>query len=94
MGVDTVYSGSRYPAEFQNDIFFTDVNNGRVFVVDANNRSDVKYLYGTQAVPVDFTQGPDGYVYAVNLGANTISRLLIEPIRHPADAARERERRE
>ena len=48
VGVDTVYSGSRYPAEFQNDIFFTDINDGEVFVVDTNNRSDVKYLYSSR----------------------------------------------
>ena len=79
MGVDAVYSGSRYPAEFQNDVFFTDVNDGKVFVVDVNNRSDVKYLYSTEAVPVAFSQGPDGYVYVANLGGNTITRLLIAP---------------
>ena len=98
VGVDAAYSGSRYPAEFQNDVFFTDINDGEVFVVDVNNRSDVKFLYSTQAVPVAFSQGPDGYVYVANL-AGTITRLLIEPIQAPpgqkyADAARERERRE
>ena len=51
VGVDAPYSGSRYPAEFQNDVFFTDVDDGEVFVVDVNNRSDVKFLYSTQAVP-------------------------------------------
>ena len=80
MGVDAPYSGTRYPAEFQNDIFFTDINDGNVFVVDANNRSDVKFLYNTGAAPVAFSQGPDGYVYSANLGGNTITRLLIEPI--------------
>ena len=83
VGVDAAYSGERYPAEFQNDVFFTDVNTGRVFVVDVNNRSDVKFLYSTQAAPVAFRQGPDGYVYAANLGGNTITRLLIQPIQPP-----------
>ena len=83
VGVDAPYSGSRYPAEFQNDVFFTDVNDGEVFVVDVNNRSDVKFLYSTQAVPVAFSQGPDGYVYVANLAGNTITRLLIEPIQAP-----------
>ena len=79
VGVDAPYSGSRYPAEFQNDVFFTDVNDGNVFVVDVNDRSDVKFLYNTGAAPVAFGQGPDGYVYAANLGGNTITRLLIAP---------------
>ena len=83
VGAPYVYSGSRYPAEFQNDLFFTDVADGEVFVVDVNNRSDVKFLYSTQNYPVAFSQGPDGYVYVANLGAGNISKLLIEPIPAP-----------
>ena len=77
VGVDGVYTGSQYPAEFQNDIFFSDVNAGEVYVVDINN-SDVRYLYGSQLVPVAFSQGPDGYIYAANL-AGSITRLQIVP---------------
>jgi len=80
VGVDTPYSGSRYPAEFQNDLFFSDVTDGEVYVANVNNRSDVKFLYSSQDAPVAFSQGPDGYVYAANLGGNTITRLLIAPI--------------
>jgi glucose/arabinose dehydrogenase len=85
VGVDAPYSysGSQYPTEFQNDVFFTDVNTGRVYVVDVNNRSDVKYLYSTETAPVAFSQGPDGYVYVANLGGGTITRLLIEPSGDP-----------
>ena len=85
VGVGAPYSGSQsqYPAEFQNDVFFTDVNTGRVYVVDVNNRSDVKYLYSTQGAPVAFSEGPDGYVYVANLGAGTITKLLIAPSDHP-----------
>ncbi len=57
VGVDAPYSGSQYPAEFQNDIFFTDVTDGEVFVVDVNNRSDVKYLYSTPNAAVAFRPG-------------------------------------
>ena len=72
------YSGSQYPEEFQNDLFFADISDGEVYVIDANDRSDVKFLYSTQALPVTFSQGPDGYVYVANL-SGTITRLLIEP---------------
>ena len=58
---------SRYPAEFQNDLFFTDVNDGEVFVVDVNYRSDVKFLYKSRTAPIAFSQGPDGYMYVANL---------------------------
>lgn len=83
VGIGGVYTGSQYPAEFQNDVFFTDVNDGEVYVVDINDRSDVKYLYSTDGAPVTFIQGPDGYVYAANLGAGTITKLIIEPSDHP-----------
>lgn len=79
VGVDSVYTGTRYPAEFQNDIFFTDINDGEVYVVDINNRDDVKYLYSSDGTPVAFSQGPDGYIYVANLGDGTITRLHIEP---------------
>ena len=80
VGVPTVaYTGSRYPAEFQNDLFFTDVNDGEVFVVDVNNRSEVKFLYKTQAAAIAFSQGPDGYMYVANLYGDSITRLIIKP---------------
>ena len=80
VGVGTPYSGSRYPAEFQNDVFFTDIVDGEVYVIDVNDRRDVKFLYSTWMAPVAFSQGPDGYMYAANLGANSITRLLVAPI--------------
>ncbi len=83
VGADGVYTGSQYPAEFQNDVFFSDINDGEVFVVDINDRSDVKYLYSSQGAPVAFSQGPDGYVYVANLGAGTITKLVITPSDHP-----------
>jgi glucose/arabinose dehydrogenase len=83
VGIDGVYTGSVYPAEFKNDVFFTDINDGEVFVVDINDRSDVKYLYSSQGAPVAFKEGPDGYVYVANLGAGTITKLVITPSDHP-----------
>ena len=83
VGIDGVYTGSVYPAEFKNDVFFTDVNDGEVFVVDINDRSDVKYLYSSQGAPVAFSEGPDGYVYVANLAAGTITKLVITPSDHP-----------
>ena len=73
-----VHTGQHYDPQL-NDIFFTDVNDGEVFVVDVNDRSAVKFLYSTEGYPVSFSQGPDGYMYVANL-AGTIARLLIVPI--------------
>ena len=76
-GGDVVYTGARYPAEFQNDFFFTDIVRGEVFVVDVNDRRDVKFLYQAAGAPVHFSQGPDGYVYYADLFNGVIGRLII-----------------
>ena len=76
-GGNVVYTGSRYPAEFQNDFFFTDIVHGGVFVVDVNDRRDLKFLYQAGGAPVHFSQGPDGYVYYADLFTGVIGRLLI-----------------
>ncbi|WP_131815673.1 lectin-like domain-containing protein [Mycolicibacterium flavescens] len=86
VGVPTVaYTGTRYPAEFQNSLFFTDVNDGEVYIVDVNDRSKVTFLYQSQTAPVAFSQGPDGYMYVANLYGDRITRLIIEP-KPPAPA--------
>ena len=74
---DAVYTGSQYPAEFQNDFFFTDIIDHEVFVVDVNDRRDLKFLYQATGVPVHFSQGPDGYVYYADLNTGVIGRLNI-----------------
>ncbi len=79
-GGDVVYSGSRYPAELQNAIFFTDIVDGEVFIVNANDRRELLQLYNTAGGPVHFSQGPDGYVYYADLFTGQIGRLLIEPV--------------
>ena len=50
-----------------------------MFVVDVNDRRDVKFLYQAEGGPVHFSQGPDGYVYYADLFTGVIGRLLIEP---------------
>ena len=72
------YSGKLYPEEFENDLFFTDVNSGAVFAIDSLDPSDVRYLYTSKDYPIGFSRGPDDYMYAVNL-SGAITRLLIEP---------------
>ena len=86
VGVSEPYTGSRYPAEFQNDLFFTDVNSGNVYVIDANDRSKVQFLTNSPNVPVAFSQGPDGYTYVANL-SGSITRLLIAPTPPPGAIA-------
>ncbi|MGE0743915.1 MAG: Ig-like domain-containing protein [Rhodospirillales bacterium] len=80
VGGDVVYSGSRYPAEFLNDYFFSDIVDGEVYVIDVNDRREVRFLYSSNDGPVHFTQGPDGYVYYANLFSGEVGRLLIADI--------------
>jgi glucose/arabinose dehydrogenase/uncharacterized protein (DUF427 family) len=87
-GGDVVYDGNRYPAELTGDYFFTNFAFGRVFTIDSNNRQQINYLYtaSSEFAPINFVQGPDGYVYYVDLGSvargfgdGTFGRLLIAP---------------
>ncbi|MGV0852184.1 PQQ-dependent sugar dehydrogenase, partial [Mycolicibacterium phlei] len=79
VGVPTVaYTGDRYPEEFQNKLFFTDINDGEVYIVDVNDRSKVTFLYQSATAPVAFSQGPDGYMYVANIYGDNITRLKIE----------------
>lgn len=91
-GGEVVYSGGVYPAALQGNYFFSDFSGGKVYTVDVNNRTSLKYLYGggTGGAPVDYVQGPDGYVYYVNIGAGEIGKLQITalpPPSPPGDAA-------
>jgi glucose/arabinose dehydrogenase/lysophospholipase L1-like esterase len=83
-GGDVIYTGGRYPVEFQGDYFFTNFFNGSTFVIDTNNRLDVKFLFPSegQYAPVHFIQGADGYVYYTelfgpNFSAGSMGRLHI-----------------
>ncbi len=81
VGPNSIYTGTVYPAEFINDYIFTDIVQGEIYSVDVNNPLDVKYL-GTTASgfgPAHFKQGPDGYMYYLDLISGTLGRLLIRP---------------
>ncbi len=84
-GGAVVYTGSVYPAEFKSDYFFSDFSGGKILTVDANDRSSLKFLYqgGSSNVPVDYVQGPDGYVYYSNVGTGEIGRMLITALPPP-----------
>ena len=78
-GGSAIYTGDRYPAAFKDDYFFADITGGEVYTVDVNDRTSTKFLFrgGTDAVPLEFMQGPDGYVYFTNLVHGEIGRLEI-----------------
>ena len=86
----SVYTGDKYPEALKNDFFFTDYVDGEVFAVDAKDRTQLKFLWqGAPAdVPIDFVQGPDGYMYYAKLayfqpGAGELGRLEISAIEQP-----------
>ncbi len=78
-GGGVVYTGDKYPALFQNDYFFADFSQGEIFTIDVNDRRDTSFLYNRPGEfgPVHFEQGPDGYVYYVDIVSGEIGRLLI-----------------
>lgn len=85
-GGEVVYSGGVYPAALQRHYFFSDFSGGEVYTVDVNDRTSLQYLYGggTSGAPVDYVQGPDGYVYYVNIGAGEIGKLQITALPPPS----------
>ena len=77
-GGDAIYTGGVYPSAFRDDFFFTDLSGREVYTVDVNDRTSLKFLYqGGDAVPIDFVQGPDAYVYYADIVAGQIGRLEI-----------------
>ncbi|MGE0055529.1 MAG: PQQ-dependent sugar dehydrogenase, partial [Hyphomicrobium sp.] len=81
VGANSIYTGSAYPAVFQNDYFFTDISQGEIYTVDAFDSTAVNYIFTspTGVGPVHFAQGTDGYMYYADLFAGTIGRFLIAP---------------
>ena len=78
-GADDLITSARYPDSLQDHYIFTDVSQGEVFAVNANDRRDVKFLFQSEGnlAPVHFKQGPDGAVYFADLVTGKISRLDI-----------------
>ncbi len=83
-GGDVIYTGGVYPPAFQDDFFFADFSGREVYTVDVNDRTSLKFLYARgDAVPTDFVQGPDGYVYYADIVAGEIGRLEITEVGTP-----------
>jgi glucose/arabinose dehydrogenase len=74
-----VYSGGQYPAEFLNDLFFSDFLTGNLFTVDIDASEELRFI-GEAPGLIHLEQGPDGFLYAANIYGGTISRLTISPI--------------
>jgi glucose/arabinose dehydrogenase len=88
VGASHVYTGDKYPAVFNNDYFFTNVTNGQVFSVDIDDRNQTQYVtdignYG----PVNFSQGPDGYLYMADLVNGRLLRLNIDDVPNQSPVA-------
>ncbi|MEQ1899310.1 MAG: putative Ig domain-containing protein [Devosia sp.] len=78
VGSSTIYTGDKYPAAFQNDYFFTDIVDGEIYSVDINDRTKAQFVTDIGAYgPANFIQGPDGYMYMMDLVNGRILRLNI-----------------
>jgi len=81
VGASSIYTGNRYPSEFQNDYFFTDIVEGEIYAVDINDRTKLKFVADIGDFgPSQFVQGPDGYMYLLDLVGGRIMRLEIENV--------------
>ncbi|HWA17690.1 MAG TPA: putative Ig domain-containing protein [Devosia sp.] len=78
VGASTIYTGDKYPAAFQNDYFFTDIVDGEIYSIDINDRTKAQFVTDIGAYgPSNFIQGPDGYMYLMDLVNGRILRLNI-----------------
>lgn len=79
VGASSIYTGYRYPSEFLNDYFFTDIVEGEIYAVDINDRTKLKFVADIGDFgPSHFVQGPDGYMYLLDLVGSRMMRLEIE----------------
>lgn len=79
VGASSIYTGYRYPSEFLNDYFFTDIVEGEIFAVDIHDRTKIKFVTDMGYFgPSHFVQGPDGYMYLLDLVDGRMMRLEIE----------------
>ncbi len=81
VGGSVVYSGTRYPAEFNNDFFFSDFISGRVFSLDVDNPGELRLLtrLDDRPGPVHMMQGPDGWIWYADIATGEIGRIEITP---------------
>ena len=76
-GSSSIYTGNAYPAELKNDFFFQDFADGEIYSVDTLDRTKLQFLYRADGRPIDFVQGPDGFMYYVDIFTNELGRLNI-----------------
>ncbi|NND97094.1 MAG: DUF4347 domain-containing protein [Pirellulaceae bacterium] len=72
-----IYSGNQYPTEYQGDLFFNDLGQGIVRNVSFDTNGDIESVqtFATGAnVVVQIVQGPDGFLYYVDLDDGVIGR--------------------
>ncbi len=90
----TVYTGSEYPAQYQNALFFGDYAQGFIqyaptdgagnLLVDGSGQPIVNSLATDVGPFVDLAQGPDGFLYFIDIIAGKIQRIRIDnPIAGP-----------
>ncbi|QDT13193.1 carbohydrate-binding domain-containing protein [Planctomycetes bacterium K23_9] len=72
-----IYTGNQYPAEYQGDLFFNDLGQGIVRNISFDANGDVAgvqtFTTGAQIV-VQMVQGPDGFMYFVDLNDGLVGR--------------------
>ena len=80
------YTGSNYPAAFKNAFFFCDYARQRVYVMYAGPDGQINQA-SRQIVAsggnVELTVGPSGDIFAVDLNAGTVTRLVATGYQRP-----------
>lgn len=72
---------SNYPAPYSDAYFYGDAGAGWVhtFTLDSTNDPSAVHEFDQLSAPVSFGNGPDGNLYAVDLGAGLIYKYIYTP---------------
>jgi len=85
------YPGGDYPDAYDNALFFADYARGCIWVMrnGASGMPDpaTTSWFADASVPVDLTIGPEGDLYYVDLGGQTVRRISYTPGNRAPDAA-------
>ena len=81
VGAGFISGNDVYPAALDGHYVFADLESGRIFAIDPDDRRDVMFLIerdGTGFAPVRYEQGPDGHIYYADVAGGHFGRIEIE----------------
>lgn len=77
------YTGSLYPSQFQNSLFFTDYGDPTIRAITLNSQGALANQYvvtGSVGTVIEMQMGPDGRMYYVDIAGGKVGRIEYQGI--------------